>query len=81
MDAIYNVKYLSSDHRKEVIINFSNPKNPVVVTDPYNMGTYNYGTNYITHFAKDMLPYYLWGNSEVDSDVSFLWNRIVGASK
>ncbi len=81
VDAKYNVKYLSNDHRKEVIINFSNSNNPVVVTDPYNMGTYNYGTNYVAHFTKDMLPYYLWGNSEVDSRVAFLWNRIVGASK
>ena len=74
-----NKKYMTKDGRYEVIINFSNPDNPTIVTDPYNIGTYNYGTTPIAHFFRDMLPYYFWGNSEIDSGFAFAWNRIWGA--
>ncbi|MBQ8040705.1 MAG: hypothetical protein IJ274_12725 [Lachnospiraceae bacterium] len=41
------------------------------------MGTYNYAANYIPvayhilHFFVDMMPYYLYGNTETD-DVGLL---------
>ncbi len=40
-----------------------------LVTDPYNMGTYNiYGPNNAAgHFLFDMLPYYMYGNSPEDA--------------
>ena len=74
-----NKKYISKDGRKEVIINFTSPDNPVFVTDPYNIGTYNYGTTRPTHFLRDMLPYYMWGNSETDAGLDFAFNRMIGA--
>lgn len=74
-----NVKYMTKDKSKEVIINFTDPKNPEIVTDPYNMGTYNFGTNVITHTFMDVIPYWLYGNSEEDSDMKYIWDRIFGA--
>ena len=70
---------MAKDKKKEVIINFSNPDEPEIVTDPFNMGTYNFGTNVITHAVRDVLPYYLWGNSPTDSGYVYLWDRILGA--
>ena len=74
-----NKKYMTTDKKKEVIINFSDPLNPEIVTDPFNMGTYNFGTNVITHAIKDVLPYWFWGNSPEDSGYVYLWDRILGA--
>ncbi len=51
-----NVKYLSPDGHQEAIYD----KKRNIVTDPKNMGTYNYGTNRWDHFWKDMVPYYMW---------------------
>lgn len=50
-----------------------------MVTDPYNMGTYNFGTNIIAHTVMDVIPYWLYGNSEEDSDIKYIWDRIFGA--
>ena len=74
-----NKKYMTKDGRKEVVINFTDPNNPVFVTDPYNIGTYNYGVTALTHLIMDMVPYYRWGNSEVDASIGFAFNRIIGA--
>jgi len=74
-----NKKYMTKDKKKEVIINFSNPLEPEIVTDPFNMGTYNFGTNVITHAVRDVLPYWMWGNSPTDSGYVYLWDRIWGA--
>lgn len=49
---------------------------PYIVTDPVNIGTYNYGTNVIDHAIEDVIPYYRWGNSEQDTTNTF--KRIVG---
>ena len=78
-EAQYNKKYLSKDGRYEVIICYDpeNVSDPYVVTDPNNIGTYNYGPGTgVNHFFKDVLPYYIWKNS-VD-DTTERWQRIVG---
>lgn len=80
-DAKDNKKYMTKDKKYEVIINFTDANNPKIVTDPYNIGTYNFGAHPIDHVIMDVIPYYIWGNSEVDSGLSFMWDRIVGAPK
>ena len=53
--------------------------NENLVTDPVNMGTYNKcdpTQSKIGHFIKDMLPYYLWGNSK--DDPTTIMERITG---
>ncbi len=79
-EAKYNVKYMTKDKRKEVIINFAKSE-PRIVTDPYNIGTYNFGTSVDEHVVWDVLPYYIWGNSPVDSGIGFMWDRVFGAGK
>ncbi len=78
-DAKDNVKYMTKDRKKEAIINFSDALEPQIVTDPFNLGTYNFGTDYIEHFFWDVLPYWFWGNSEVDSGWEYTFIRIFGA--
>ena len=78
-DAANNVKYMSSDGHLEVIICNPGTENAYIVTDPYNYGTYNFGTNDFCHFFKDVLPYWLWGNSPEDSGWGHAWDRIRGA--
>ena len=58
-------------------------KSPYIVDksiDPKNMGTYNYAGNElwspfygISHFFKDMLPYYLYGNCQDDTNGLIKW--------
>ncbi len=78
-DAIYNKKYMDSNNEMEVIICFSPKNGNYIVTDPFNYGTYNYGTTPIPHFFKDVVPYWLWGNSPEDSDIKYIFRRIFGA--
>ena len=78
LDAIYNVKYMSPDGHCEVIICFAPGKGPYIVTDPLNMGTYNYGTNGWSHFWEDVLPYWLWGNNPNDISSNRLFGNIGG---
>ena len=61
-DAKDNVKYMTKDRKKEVIINFTDKSNPQIVTDPVNIGTYNFGTSLLDHFILDVIPYWIWGN-------------------
>jgi RHS repeat-associated protein len=52
-----------------------------IVIDSVNKGTYNFADsqkNPVMHFIKDMLPYYIHGNDEVDKKTTTLWNRIGG---
>ena len=63
-----NQKYISGDGREVVFT----PDGQQIVTDPQNMGTYNYvevdsAEDVIGHLALDVLPYWLWGNSANDS--------------
>lgn len=48
------------------------------VKSAINMGTYNYGTNTLSHVALDMIPYYIWGNSS--KDTSSVWDRVVSSN-
>jgi len=57
-----NVKYLSPDGHDEAV--YDSEGN--LVTDPANLGTYNYGTDDFSHFFRDVLPYWIYGNSEDD---------------
>lgn len=62
-----NVKYISPDGKREVIF-YSD--GITINKTPEDEGTYNFAspkTNPIGHFFLDMLPYYLWGNSEDDA--------------
>jgi len=75
-----NVKFMSPNNQYEVIVNNPGSENAYIVDDPFNEGTYNFGTDQgLLHFVWDMLPYYRWGNSEADSGFDHLLNRIIGA--
>jgi len=65
-DAAYNVKFISSNGRFEVVYNIETGQ---MVTDPVNMGTYNYAPgsilpwNYYQHHKYDKVPWKKWGNT------------------
>lgn len=72
-----NQKYTSGDGR-EVVYTHDGKQ---IVTDPKNMGTYNYvEVNNVEdvpgHLALDVIPYWLWGNS-ADDPTSFA-ARVLG---
>ncbi|ABW66962.1 RHS repeat-associated core domain-containing protein [Desulfosudis oleivorans] len=73
-----NIKMVSPDGHSEAI--FDKNHNPV--TDPVNMPTYNFSdpnSNFgIGHFFNDMIPYYLWGNSPEDAQITNMWERMTG---
>lgn len=61
-------------------------KNGDLVTDSINGGTYNFSDpkgvkGKINHFLKDMVPYYIWGNSETDAKTTSFFQRIFGNYK
>ncbi len=62
----YNLKFVSEDGFFEAVYNISGE----LLTennDPVNMGTYNYAdpiSNAKKHSTYDVMPYYLWGNTE-----------------
>lgn len=61
-----NKKYVSKDGRFEAIYNSKGE----LVTDPRDIGTYNYAhptKKPLKHFVKDVLPWILYGNSEDDT--------------
>lgn len=57
-----NVKYMSADGHREAVYSADGR----LVTDPTNAGTYNYGTNPVTHTLADGVPYLLFGNGPGD---------------
>lgn|GEM_PF-1617901 len=67
MNAALNVKFISADGRFEVVYNTGSGE---MVTDPYNMGTYNYAPGslhpqkYYRHYLFDVTPWKKWGNVE-----------------
>lgn len=65
-----NKKYISPDGGyREVVIN----EYGGIVTNPINMGTFNFSPNPISplgHGAYDVYQYYLFGNTKVGSDAS-----------
>lgn len=69
---------MTDDGRNEVIICIpNNGKSPYIVTDPNNEGTYNMGPGKgIPHFVKDVLPYWIYGNSP--DDTTKWYQRIFG---
>ena len=60
-----NVKYTNKQTGQEIVFN----EKGQVVTDPENIGTFNYASsdNKLEHFWYDMILYYLFGNSEDDT--------------
>jgi len=74
-----NLKFVSPDGSSEAVFN----PNGTVVTDPANMATYNYSSpnegGGIGHVFADVLPYYLWGNSE--DDPTTFWERLTASYK
>ena len=77
-EAVFNKKFMTDDGRNEVIICIpNNGKSPYIVTDPNNEGTYNMGPGKgIPHFVKDVLPYWIYGNSP--DDTTKWYQRIFG---
>jgi RHS repeat-associated protein len=53
-----NMKFVSDDGHHESIFR----PDGTAVRDCTNGATYNYGTNLVSHFFYDMVPYYLMGN-------------------
>ena len=66
-DAAYNVKFISSDGRFEVVYNIETGQ---LVTDAVNMGTYNFAPGsivpwkYYQHHKYDKVPWKKWGNTD-----------------
>ncbi|QGU96693.1 hypothetical protein GOM49_17815 [Clostridium bovifaecis] len=62
-----NEKYVSKDGHKEAVFN---PTTRKLVIDPVNMGTYNFNGPKdlfgLPHLFRDVIPYYIWGNSPDD---------------
>lgn len=48
----------------------------VLVEDPIDIGTYNFGTNVVTHWFLDVVPWIWWGNTA--DDTSTVWDRANG---
>ena len=82
--AQYNDKYLSPNggHYEVIICNAPDIEPYIVdeLVDVSNMGTYNYAANdsfiliyYAEHFVKDMIPYYLYGNTRDDTKGWLKW--------
>lgn len=65
-DAAYHVKFISANGRFEVVYH---TETGMVVTDPVNMGTYNYAPGsihpwkYYQHHQYDKVPWKKWGNT------------------
>ncbi len=65
-DADYNVKFISSNGRFEVVYHAETGQ---IVNDPVNMGTYNYAPGsiipwkYYQHHKYDKVPWKKWGNT------------------
>jgi hypothetical protein len=65
-----NVKYVSEDGHYEVIYDVNGNE----VTDPRDIGTYNYASptdNPIQHMFVDVIPWIRWGNSPDDTTTPF----------
>ncbi len=76
-EAVYNTKYMSKNGKYEVIICYDSEMvpTPYVVTDPCNVGTYNYAPGSgLPHALFDVFPYIFYGNTE--SDITDPWERI-----
>lgn len=70
---------MTKDGKNEVIICWNKEAGigPYIVTDPVNVGTYNYHSGSILgHAIEDVVPYYLWGNSP--QDTTNIFERIIG---
>jgi hypothetical protein len=62
-----------------IIWNPSEDEKAYVVTDPYNYGTVNFGTDAgLDHFVKDIVPYWVWGSGEHDDGLENLPTRLFG---
>ncbi len=71
-----NDKFVSLDGKHESVYNRESGQK---ITDPVNQGTYNRAdpnSDPIGHFFQDMVPYYMWGNSE--DDPTNVLERITG---
>ena len=71
-----NDKFVSLDGKYESVYNRETGQK---ITDPVNQGTLNRAdpnSDFIGHFFQDMVPYYMWGNSE--GDPTNVWERITG---
>ena len=69
-----NIKVISLDGKIETVYN----EYGEIVTDFVNMGTNNIAnpkTDFLGHLIKDMIPYYIWGNSE--EDPTTCWERLL----
>jgi hypothetical protein len=58
-----NVKYMDESWHQEVIYTVDDDELDYSDIDG---PTYNYGTNYVSHFLLDMFPYYIWWNTSND---------------
>jgi len=67
LDAAYHVKFISANGRFEVVYH---TETGLIVTDPVNMGTYNYAPGsihpwkYYQHHQYDKVPWMKWGNTD-----------------
>jgi hypothetical protein len=67
VDGRGNSKYISPDGTQEAVYD----KDGLLVTDTINMGTFNYGApigilGMYRHVKRDVVPYYLFGNTPED---------------
>ena len=69
-----NIKFVSPDGHHEKIVD----ANGNLVTDPLNMGTYNFDSpdKWARHGLKDVAPYLIWGNSPDDSSTAVSYTHL-----
>jgi len=66
-DSAHNMKFISTDGRFEAVYNTETGQ---IVTDPINMGTYNFAPGsmipwqYYQHHKYDKVPWKKWGNTD-----------------
>jgi len=63
------IKYIHEEKGYEIVVDNSDIRNPVIITDPINKGTYNHFnpsglTNNVGHILFDIVPYVFYGNDE-----------------
>lgn len=70
-----NSKYVSLDGHYEAVYH----EDDSVVKNDVNKATYNFASpdNALSHTVKDVLPYFLWGNSK--KDPTTMWERITAS--
>jgi RHS repeat-associated protein len=74
-----NLKFVDPTGRHEAVFRPIGNGKYELVTEPRNMGTYNYSppSNGLQHIRDDVVPYYIFGNTPEDRNTSDRWKTTV----